>query len=1283
MPMNYLPCWHLVVALLLAGLQSAFGQTETAQRASTFAYDGQGLLTTETIEPTVPDLCVKTVHAADGFGNRKRSTVSNCPGAGADASFTTRSTDTEYGRYVITVASMTVDVPAGTFPTLVTNALGQSEQRQHDPRFGGLASLTGPNGLTTQWRYDPLGRKVLEIAPDGNRIVTRHCFLAGPRDLSGNSPGCIGSPTHAPSFAVSYVETQPQSAGGVITGPYVRKYSDSLGRVIREETQGYDGAGQPSSARIVVTDSEYNDFGALVKATQPYFIDSGGKSSLAGSGGAAGGWTVTDYDFLGRPVRIDVRDNEGNQTALGQTVARKTIEYVGLTVTESVHRTSKNSQGQQQSAQVLKTTRLTNALGQVIEVKDALNASLRKRYDPFGNLVETQDGLDNRVRTAYDTRGRRLQMADPNSGTWKYRYNALGELTGQQNPNQAVAGHWSIISHDVLGRIKQRTEPGDYVTTWTYDTCAKGVGKLCQVGTDHGVTKTFGYDAYGRPASSTQAVSGQPSAFTATTAYDPQGRVGSYTYPTGVALTYTYTPLGFLAEIKRGPDSVWRMGSASAWGKPESFDLGPGTTQNTRLQYDPVTGRSTQIAAGAAGSILMQTYGWDSVGNLTDRTDLYDGTNVLSENFGYDQVNRLVNYGTSAPTMPGLSKNVTMSYDAIGNITRRSDVGTYSYLPSGPSSVRPSAVRTVNGVSQRTYSYDAAGNLLNVATSSGNPTRYSTLTYTSFSLPRTVVGPDASYDWGYGPDHERVRETKAKSGNSRVTWYFHSDKANGLAFEQEVLNGGTPVNRHYVSAMGRTVMVLETSGTIGSGAAQTPSAVQYWHVDQLGSVSAITDASGQVKQRSSFDPSGKRRNLNGEYDALSTIVHEQVGSQGTDRGFTGHEHLDDVGIIHMNGRTYDARIGRFMQPDPYIQFEDNLQSYNRYSYVLNNPLNATDPSGEFIPVIMYYVGVQVAMAGMKIAVISTLTQAFIAGAVGGALSSFTVKGGNPIKGAVAGGVSAAAFYSVGSLGNWHEGAPPSPTTEFSSWFAKTSAHAVTGCATSAMSGGRCRSGAIGAGLSAALGFALPSSLGEEGNAEHALVHTLIGGIAAQASGGSFTNGAATAAFGYLFNDVAADLSRGGKPSGLDLHSASNFAAGVGDTLSFGGTAVLRSALDIGNVDKDSLAYSSGEAAGIGISMFSGAGVGFRLAGAKGKGLEFSHWWPNRWGGARSLYNGNYVTKVEHALSDPYRYQFMARSWKATNPMPSPMIQQWNRIPWVWKGTGFGAAYGGLSVGVQQ
>lgn len=107
-------------------------------------------------------------------------------------------------------------------------------------------------------------------------------------------------------------------------------------------------------------------------------------------------------------------------------------------------------------------------------------------------------------------------------------------------------------------------------------------------------------------------------------------------------------------------------------------------------------------------------------------------------------------------------------------------------------------------------------------------------------------------------------------------------------------------------------------------------------------------------------------------------------------------------------------------------------------------------------------------------------------------------------------------------------------------------------------------------------------------------------------------------------------------------------------------------------------YSAGGWAGLAWEVAFGGVGGLRAAGTRGVGKEFSHWIPARAGGPRSIWNGNYVTISQHALSDPFRYRFMPRSWKASNPLPSVVTQQWNRIPKVHKGVA-----AGTSVGVSQ
>ncbi len=146
----------------------------------------------------------------------------------------------------------------------------------------------------------------------------------------------------------------------------------------------------------------------------------------------------------------------------------------------------------------------------------------------------------------------------------------------------------------------------------------------------------------------------------------------------------------------------------------------------------------------------------------------------------------------------------------------------------------------------------------------------------------------------------------------------------------------------------------------------------------------------------------------------------------------------------------------------------------------------------------------------------------------------------------------------------------------------------------------------------------------------------------------------------------------------------DFSAGMGDTLSLGLTDWIRDEMGTnGGVNKCSGSYGAGQWAGAGVAAATGVAGGLRAAGTRGAGKEFSHWIPNRMGGPRSLWNGNYVSKATHALSDPYRYRFMPRSWKAANPMPNRLSQQWTRLPNVYKGAGVGGAYGGAGMAMSD
>ncbi len=107
--------------------------------------------------------------------------------------------------------------------------------------------------------------------------------------------------------------------------------------------------------------------------------------------------------------------------------------------------------------------------------------------------------------------------------------------------------------------------------------------------------------------------------------------------------------------------------------------------------------------------------------------------------------------------------------------------------------------------------------------------------------------------------------------------------------------------------------------------------LRYVHPDSLGSSSVATDASGTVVGSQTYKPFGE--------------TWASTGAFGTDRKFTGQRLDGGSGLYFYNARYYDPGVGRFVSADSTVPDESNPQDYNRYSYVRNNPLIYTDPTG--------------------------------------------------------------------------------------------------------------------------------------------------------------------------------------------------------------------------------------------------------------------------------------------------------------------------------------------------
>lgn len=483
-------------------------------------------------------------------------------------------------------------------------------------------------------------------------------------------------------------------------------------------------------------------------------------------------------------------------------------------------------------------------------------------------------------------------------------------------------------------------------------------------------------------------------------------------------LKHHYHPtLGHLTAVEDINTNVeyWRLMQTNVRGDITQARLGNGTYTNK--YYDPATGRLVAINdINSFNTVSQFNYEFDAVGNLLSRSNL---KNNRIETFTYDTLYRLTASSlyqglNNAHSQSDLLHAITLTYDVLGNILSKSDVGAYGYGNiSGRNCLNnhagPHAVTRITGHKNTAYCYDANGNMV-----SGDGRD---ILYSSFNKPTRIQqlkdGAVNQVTIDYGPERSRIKRVDYQNGELTTTLYLGN-------LEIVDVNG-----------------VREWKFSIGDYAqkifkAQDQSTrVNYFHRDHLGSLIAITDEVGTLLEEFSFDAWGKRRYLDWQGQITLQNFKPSIGWE-THRGFTNHEHLDSVGLIHMNGRVYDPAIGRFLSADPHIQAPHDLQNFNRYSYVNNNPLSYTDPSGYFFKKLwettksyfksqfnfvkkywrpLLAIAITVALPGSAFLVGMVGNSAVLHGAIAGFLAGAVTTGS--LKGAAIGAFTGAALGGIG------------------------------------------------------------------------------------------------------------------------------------------------------------------------------------------------------------------------------------------------------------------------------
>ena len=884
--------------------------------------------------------------------------------------------------------------------------------------------------------------------------------------------------------ATAQYRTETRNAGGGIS----QVCYDRLAREVRRRSQGFAGTG------YYQVDTEYDILGRVKRVSEPH-----------PSGAMTIHWTENVYDILGRLTRID-HPHTTNDTTIVYSADSSVTGAVEKVVTN-------NAKGQE-------STEYRNALGEVVKVENPLTASVTYAYDAAGNLKQT---VANGVTTtiSYDVLGRKQSMTDPDKGQWSYQYNAFGELVEQTSANGVV----STLTHDAQGRRLSRTDARNATTlnatTWSYDTqtladTVAAPGQLTrtvhtissgeQVGS-HSVA--LAYDTLGRLMGREVIIDGN-----AALTFEEQYTYGEYGRPFQkfdasddfAGVRYHYNSAGYLAKISESakavpatttaPVAYYTVTAMNARGQVTGATLGNDVVLDRTYQADSGYLSTMKATNRSSQELQKLTLTFDELGNLTKRHDqglsklMGAPAKNMEEVFTYDNLNRLLTTRIAGEA----SANVDTTYDARGNIKTKSGVGTYVY---GNTSNRLVSV-TPSGGTAVTYAYDSNGNL-----TSGDGR---TLSYTSFDKPHTITkGTGQTVQFAYDGERARYKRsvTTGTGTNAATTTTYYVGNV-----EIRNVTGGKQYTR-YVE--GHAIVKLTRNDS-----SRTAISTDYLITDHLGSIDAIADSSGALLYDLSFDAWGRRRAADSTFAIINTPATALTTL--TPRGFTGHEMLDTVGLIHMNGRVYDPRLGRFTSADPIVQFPHYSQSFNHYSYVLNNPLGYTDPSGYGIK-LRQFVGIIVAAIGTYICGPDCGTLGYsLIGASSGAASA-AANDGNILQGAVIGAFSGAAFSGVAGADYSSFGAYQG--------VARFGAFGAVGGITSVASGGKFGHGFLSAGIGSSVG-SIPGLEGREFQDafNRVLVGAVVGGTVSEITGGKFANGAAYGAFALIVREgVAASNSR--------------------------------------------------------------------------------------------------------------------------------------------------------------
>ncbi|MFD0521362.1 RHS repeat-associated core domain-containing protein [Paractinoplanes durhamensis] len=601
-------------------------------------------------------------------------------------------------------------------------------------------------------------------------------------------------------------------------------------------------------------------------------------------------------------------------------------------------------------------------------------------------------GTPQTITYGYNTAGQQATVTAPDKSVWTFGYDLLGRQTSRVDPDTGSSltayddagntvttrdarGIQLTFDYDLLGRkltAVDKSKSNFKYASWTYDTMR--IGKLTSSSryvsgvTGAYTTSVTGYSTMGKPLGQTITLPSVeqplPASYTTDMAYssnlellqqqqDPA--VGGLP---GETISYSYNSLG-AATRTSGIDTYIGSSLYTDFGQPSRFTMGASSTEAQVLySYDEFTlrlaGRSVYRSQGLGPLVDEMNYQYDDAGNVLSVSDTQsESGNALKDTqcYRYDGLNRLADAWTAAAACPAAATAEpaagtlatgagsywqSFDYDVIGNRTQSVEhsTGGGTDVTTGyqngcttacnRTGTQPHTLTaTTGGTEAASLVYDVGGNLLTRTGAAGN-------------------GQALKWD-----DEGHLAEVTTTGTGAGVTKYLYDAQGNQLIRREPgrttLFAGDTQI---VVNTAAATPVVLGAVRTYAHGGTGAPVAMRSslpgggaFHLfnDSHGTATLAMDTTTQELSRQQYKPYGETR-------ASANVT----GWPDQTRGYLAAPKSLATGYTDMGARKYDPALGRFISPDPVLEFTDPTQ-LGGYAYAGDNPITGSDPSGEMLP----------------------------------------------------------------------------------------------------------------------------------------------------------------------------------------------------------------------------------------------------------------------------------------------------------------------------------------------